>query len=106
MDRHHASGIALPPSCPPEGSGLSRFDPELLYVECRLCGRPVFWGSGASTLAVAGLGIAPSSLDSRCMILTNGCAHCRPKAHHDHILIRISESGEYDRLMDDPAGNA
>jgi hypothetical protein len=86
--------------------GISRFDPELLYVECRLCGRPVFWGSGLSTLAVAGAGISPSSLDARCMILTNGCEHCSPASRHEHVVIRISGSEEHDRLMDDPAGNA
>ncbi len=106
MDRMDTLGFAFPPSRPPESLGLSRFDPELLYVECRLCGRPVNWGFGLSTLAVAGAGIAENTLDARCMILTNGCKHCRPEGRHEHIVIRISSSGKHDRLHDDPGGHA
>ena len=107
MDRLSAGiGSAFPASCLPESSGLSQFDPELLYVECRLCGRPVYWGEGLSTLIVAGAGIPQGSLDARCMILTNGCDHCKPHGRHEHIIIRISSSGKYDRLLDEPAGSA
>ena len=98
--------IVYPPSSPPKGSAFFRFDPEMLYVECSLCGRPVFWGEGMSTLAVAGAGIAPSTIDSRCMILTNGCEYCKPHDQHDHVVVRLSSSGHHDRLMDDPAGRA
>lgn len=105
---HNRSDCAstFPPVYLPESSGDSRFDPELLYVECRLCGRPVFWGEGVSTLAVTGAGIAPASLDARCMILTNGCDKCSPHKTHEHVVIRIDSTGEHDRLMDDPAGYA
>ena len=106
MDRLNTLHSAFPPSRPPENPGLSRFDPELLYVECRLCGRPVNWESGLSTLAVAGGGIAENNLDARCMILTNGCRHCRPHGQYEHIVIRISGSGKHDRLLDEPGGTA
>jgi len=54
------------------------YDPELMIVECARCGRPVLWESGRSTEALAGAGIDPLELDAHCLLLTDGCVHCRP----------------------------
>jgi len=54
------------------------YDPELMIVECAHCGRPVLWEPGRSTEVLAGVGIDPLELDAHCLLLTNGCPHCRP----------------------------
>jgi hypothetical protein len=55
------------------------YDPELMIVECVRCGRPVLWESGRSTAVLAGVGIDPMELDAHCLLLTDGCPHCRPR---------------------------
>jgi hypothetical protein len=65
-----------PASFAPAAQG---YDPELMIVECALCGRPVLWGPGRSTEVLAGVGIDPLELDAHCLLLTEGCPHCRPR---------------------------
>jgi hypothetical protein len=55
------------------------YDPELMIVECARCGSPVLWESGRSTAVLAGVGIDPLELDAHCLLLTDGCLHCRPR---------------------------
>jgi len=55
------------------------YDPELMIVECARCGRPVLWEPGRSTEVLAGVGIDPLELDAHCLLLTDGCPHCRPR---------------------------
>ena len=55
------------------------YDPELMMVECARCGRPVLWEPGRSTAVLASVGIDPLELDAHCLLLTDGCAHCRPR---------------------------
>ena len=55
------------------------YDPELMIVECVRCGRPVLWEPGRSTKVLAGVGIDPLELDAHCLLLTDGCRHCRPR---------------------------
>jgi len=55
-----------------------KFDPETLYVECHRCGQPVLWRSGMTTRLLKLAGINPSTLDERCVILSEGCPACMP----------------------------
>ena len=57
------------------------YDPELLYVECGRCGRPVLWEPGKSTELLRGAGIDAEKLDDHCLILSDGCAECTPGRH-------------------------
>lgn len=54
-------------------------DPELLYVECRACGRPVIWESGKTTHLLKDAEVSLELLDSHCMLLTETCPTCRPE---------------------------
>lgn len=69
-----------------------RMDPELLYVECSQCGHPLLWGAGDTTRILRGAGIDLSSLDERCMIVSEGCPHCAPgeKIFSTHV-VRLSQ---------------
>ena len=55
-----------------------KFDPELLYVECHQCGQPVLWKRGLTTKLLKLAKIDPSTLDERCVILSEGCPNCVP----------------------------
>ena len=84
------------------------YDPELMFVECARCGRPVMWEQGRATVVLHGVGVQTSDLDDHCMIVTDGCSHCRP-AEDDYRMkvIRISEIVHRDLLRDGEAvGNA
>lgn len=69
-----------------------RIDPELLYVECSQCGHPLLWGVGDTTSILRGAGIDLSSLDERCMIVSEGCPNCSPgeKVFPTHV-VRLSQ---------------
>ncbi len=56
-----------------------KFDPELLYVECHNCGQPVLWKRGMTTKLLKMVKIDPSTLDERCLILSEGCPGCKPE---------------------------
>ena len=55
-----------------------KFDPELLYVECHRCGHPVLWENGLTTKLLRLAKIDPSTLDERCVIMSEGCPGCVP----------------------------
>lgn len=57
---------------------IQNFDPELLYVECAKCGRPVLWSPGDTTRILAWAGIDTTNLDEKCMIVSEGCPTCKP----------------------------
>jgi len=57
---------------------ITRFDPELLYVECAKCGQPVLWSPGDTTRILAWAGIDAQTLDEKCMIVSDGCPGCQP----------------------------
>ena len=54
------------------------FDPELLYVECSVCGRPVMWGRGETTRLLSASHIDASRLDEHCLLVSDGCPTCAP----------------------------
>ncbi len=58
--------------------GVVGFDPDLMYVECKRCGRPVLWNAGRTSEILRGAEIRRAELDSSCMILTHGCPRCTP----------------------------
>jgi hypothetical protein len=59
--------------------GTTAFDPELLYVECARCGKPVLWNPGDTTKVLTWAGIDTQLLDEKCMIVSEGCPQCRPE---------------------------
>lgn len=70
-----------------------RFDPELLYVECAKCGRPVIWSPGDTTKILEWAGIDASTLDDKCMIVSEGCPSCQPgKKSFSTQVIRLKKS--------------
>lgn len=72
-----------------------RFDPELLYVECAKCGKPVLWNPGDTTRILAWAGIDTSSLDEKCMIVSEGCPTCQPGVHSFSTqVVRLRKSPE------------
>lgn len=73
-----------------------KFDPELLYVECHQCGQPVLWRRGLTTQLLKMANIDPSTLDERCVIMSEGCPHCTPgETSFTTQVIRLNrEKGE------------
>jgi hypothetical protein len=93
----------------PSRAALPSYDPELLYVECRACGKPVLWESGKTTELLLAAGVDISRLDERCLILSEGCPACRPHEEHGFTLAVLRIAGltpEEAAHMDKPAGNA
>ncbi len=87
----------------------SSFDPELLYVECHNCGKPVLWEQGKTTALLAAAGVDLRSLDERCMIVSEGCPSCRPLEQEGFTLAVVRIAGltpEEAIHMTKPAGTA
>lgn len=57
---------------------VTGFDPDLMYVECKHCGRPVLWTKGRTSQILEGADLTHERLDASCMILTHGCPRCVP----------------------------
>lgn len=57
---------------------VAGFDPDLMYVECKHCGRPVVWTKGRTSQVLQGADVEHLILDASCMILTHGCPRCVP----------------------------
>jgi endogenous inhibitor of DNA gyrase (YacG/DUF329 family) len=73
----------------------NRFDPELLYVECAKCGQPVLWSSGDTTRILVWAGIDASTLDEKCMIVSEGCPTCQPGVQSFSTqVVRLRKSPE------------
>ncbi len=82
----------IPTSERPISKRSTIYDPELLYVECGFCGRPVVWDTGEATEFVAWLGVNAWAVDSSCLILTHGCANCAPEAEAYRVqMIRAGQ---------------
>ncbi len=54
------------------------YDPELLYVECRNCGRPVIWEPGKTTALLQEAEINLEEIDEQCMLVAESCPACTP----------------------------
>ena len=62
-----------------QGSATEKaYDPELLYVECQVCGKPVLWKAGHTTELLQAADVDVRTLDSTCMLLSDGCPLCKP----------------------------
>ena len=102
---------APPPSAArePRLTARSWYDPELLYVECHICGKPVLWEPGRTTELLLEAGVDITALDERCLILSEGCLFCRPKEEHGFTLAVVRVAGltpEEAVYMARPAGTA
>ena len=85
------------------------YDPELLYVECHVCGKPVLWEAGKTTELLEAADIDMSALDHTCMLLSDGCPLCRPEEWEGFNLsiVRLAGIPIEDALhMLKPGGNA
>ncbi len=83
-------------------------DPELLYVECRSCGRPVIWEAGKTTHLLNEAQVSLELLDSQCMLLTETCPVCQPDILAIKIqVVRLSHTTDEDlEQLDITIGNA
>lgn len=85
------------------------YDPELLYVECQVCGKPVLWEEGKTTELLEAAEIDLHSLDNTCMLVSDGCPHCHPEAWEGFTLsiVRLAGVSVEDALhLLKPGGNA
>jgi len=85
------------------------YDPELLYVECQMCGKPVLWEPGKTTELLLAAGLDASKLDERCMIVSAGCPVCVPHVVDGYTLAVIRLAGltpEEAVYMTRPGGTA
>lgn len=69
------------------------YDPELLYVECHHCGKPVIWEKGRTTELLLAAGVDLSKLDERCLIVSEGCPSCSPLAKDGYTLAVVRIAG-------------
>ncbi|MGE4297763.1 MAG: hypothetical protein AB7E47_07010 [Desulfovibrionaceae bacterium] len=68
-------------------------DPEMLYVECGRCGRPVLWEAGRTTAMLARSGVEMDLLDDHCLIVSAGCPACMPDQNHfETRVVRLRET--------------
>lgn len=70
------------------------YDPELLYVECRLCGKPVIWAPGKTTEILSAANIDAESLDETCLIVSDGCFACCPHESAGFAMVVAKLAGE------------
>lgn len=76
------------------------YDPEMLYVECRTCGKPIIWEKGRTTHILRQSGIDPSTLDANCLILSDACKSCKPHAEGYHLsIVRLASISQQDLLL-------
>lgn len=92
----------------PQDEGKKPYDPELIYVECRVCGRPVLWEPGRTTAILIESQINTSTVDEHCLILSDGCRGCKPEADGYHLsIVRLSDVPISSfLLMQKPKGHA
>lgn len=77
-----------------------RYDLDLVYVECRLCGKPVLWEKGKTSLLLHTSGLDTDLVDEECMILSDGCPHCRPESSMFHLqVVRVAALSPQDILL-------
>ncbi len=78
---------------PVPGATRLGFDPELLFVECAVCGSPVLWEKGRSTEILRIAGVEPGELDSQCLLITEGCPLCSKHGSYNVRIIRLERGG-------------
>lgn len=105
-----ATGVGkdFPPSWGEKHNRLE-YDPELLYVECQTCGKPVLWEEGKTTDLLLAAGVDLSKLDDRCMIISEGCPACTPGVADGYNLAVVRVAGltpEEAIYMSRPGGTA
>lgn len=84
------------------------YDLDLIYVECRLCGKPVLWGKGKTSLLLNASGVDTSMLDADCLLLSEGCPCCHPGGSPFHLQVaRVTSVTPQDiLLLSNHKGNA
>lgn len=84
------------------------YDPDLLYVECRVCGKPVVWEPGKTMALIDASGIDIEFFDEYCLLLSDGCPACRPEVLHFNLhLVRLTSLSSAElRLLGNSKGNA
>ena len=84
------------------------YDLDLLYVECRFCGKPVLWEHGKTSLLLHASGIDTTQLDAECMILSDGCPACQPISTVFQLhVVRVAAFSPQDlMLVQDNKGSA
>jgi hypothetical protein len=89
-------------------NGHKSYDPELLYVECRYCGKPIVWEAGRTTAILLRSHVRPESLDEHCLILSDGCRECMPYADgYPLSIVRLAGLTRQDViLLQQTGGNA
>lgn len=91
------------------GSPQLAYDPELLYVECQACGKPVLWEAGKTTELLEAADIDMTALDNTCMLVSDGCPQCHPETWEGFNLsiVRLAGISIEDALhLLKPGGNA
>ena len=68
------------------------FDPEMVYVQCGVCGAPVIWEQGKTSELFKTAGIDPLELDPTCILVTNGCPACSGHGMFSVQIMRITET--------------
>ena len=93
--------LLVSPSFDPADKGVNgNYDPEMLYVECRHCGKPIMWEPGRTTAILARSNISPSTVDERCMILSDGCKECSPHSEVFALsIVRLAGVSAQDLLL-------
>lgn len=94
---------------PKPATGKLSYDPELLYVECQVCGKPVLWEAGKTTELLESADIDMNALDHTCMLLSDGCPLCSPEewGGFNLSIVRLAGIPIEDALhMLKPGGNA
>lgn len=85
------------PSCTTDAKNSKKFDPELMFVECHKCGRPLLWNDGEASQIVEQSGIDAKKLDAQCLILAEGCPQCSPgEGGYMVRVVRLREDGYKD----------
>ncbi len=76
------------------------YDLDLLYVECRLCGKPLLWEQGRTRRLVLASGIDTTLLDAQCMIVSDGCPNCQPDHPQFQLhVVRLATFAPQDLLL-------
>lgn len=76
------------------------YDLDLTYVECRLCGTPVLWKKGRTSQLLYASGVDTSMLDAECLILSEGCPHCRASGSPYPLqVVRVTSLTPQDALL-------
>lgn len=93
----------------PFSGKAAAYDPEMLYVECHACGKPILWEKGKTTELLLAAAVDLETLDERCMIVSERCPACSPYEMEGYALTVVRIAGltpEEALYMFRPGGNA